>query len=134
NAPPSLSMLLAIDRSAQALILDAPVDHEQLELESDSTLRITANLQGIDLRFRCRFLGWVRHQDESALQVSLPDELKYLERRSAYRVRISGASAGLELRDETERSVEGQLIDLSPGGFGAVVEDAAFIREGEVLD
>lgn len=134
DAQPSLSMLLAIDRENDTLILDTPIDYQQLNLEPDNALRITASLQGIDLRFRCQFQGLVEYESDSALQVSLPEELKYLERRSAYRVRISGTPAGLELSNETELATDGQLIDLSPVGFGALIEDSPFICEGEVLD
>lgn len=134
DSHPSLSMVLSIDPEAGSLLLDAPVDLDRLELEPDSQVRITANLQGIEVRFRARFESVIEYRGDRALKMAWPEDLKYLERRSDYRVRISGEIAGLELSDVSTDSIEGQIIDLSLGGFGALVEDSPILKQGEVLD
>lgn len=135
---PSLSMLLSIDLDSDFLILDSPVDVDRLELEPGNEIHVTANLQGIDIRFQCQFEAFVDYEGDIALRVAWPQALKYLERRSDYRVRISAEHAGLELtRDEGEeerQAIDGQIIDLSLGGFGALVEDSPILEKGEVLD
>jgi c-di-GMP-binding flagellar brake protein YcgR len=131
---PSLSMLLSADPDQGTLILDAPVDLDRLDLEPGSDIRVTANLQGVDIRFHCRFDAVIEHEGDDALKLDWPTEVKYLERRSEFRVRLSGAGAGLELVSNEDDTVSGQIIDLSLGGFGALVEDSEFICENEVLD
>lgn len=131
---PALSMLLWLDAESGKLILDAPVDTSELNLEAGHEFEVTSSLQGIDVRFRCRFDAIVDHEGSSALRVEWPEQLSYLERRKEYRVRISGGIADLAMSLEDAPDVEGELIDLSIGGFGAVVNDSPILETGEVLD
>lgn len=131
---PSLSMLLSIDTDGSALVFDSPVNADSLGFEPGSELLITASLQGVDLRFRCRFEAFVEYDDDTALRVRWPEQVDYLERRHDYRVRISNGRADIEMHLEDAPTVEGDLLDLSLGGFGALVEDSPILQTGEVLD
>jgi c-di-GMP-binding flagellar brake protein YcgR len=131
---PVLSVILAVSPDEGCLIVDAPPASTPLKLDDGEKLRISARLDGVEIRFSCTLEAPTLHDEASALQLALPGEAEYLERRREFRARISAGHPPFHMgaRDQTE--IQGQLLNLSIGGFGALVKNTIRLESGEMLD
>ncbi|MFP4209272.1 MAG: flagellar brake protein [Wenzhouxiangella sp.] len=118
-----------------SIYLDAPPESAIDLYRPGDQLQVRTRLDGTDVRFRTRLQLHSRYEGYAALLCEWPAEVHHYERRLTFRVRVTGKEAGvtLELDDGDERH-RGRLVDLSLGGFGALIDAGAQLSAGEVLD
>lgn len=122
-------------KPVSGIYLDAPPASVIDLYQPGDSLQVRSQLDGTEVRFRTRLQLHSRYDSYPALLCEWPDEVHHYERRMAFRVRITGAQAEvtLELEDDGERH-RARLVDLSVGGFGALIGPEAQLSPGEVLD
>ena len=132
---PELSLLLASSRRRKQLILDAPRGLEAGGDPRGVALTVLTRPNGAELRFDTTILAAEEFRGYPALRVAWPRSILSRQRRRAFRARVGGDRSGrLELYHEGRGLVRGRLTDLSAGGFGALVDRAAPLREREDVE
>lgn len=92
-------------------------------IRSGKRFSVECDSQGVHIEFR--MTGRLRYLPESEqYRGEFPDEVLYLQRRTAYRVIVPPAHHILVILklnegEETETEVEGRLLDMSSSGFKA---------------
>lgn len=137
------SLLLGADSATQRLIIDSPFPPLKHALEPGSRLSLSTRIDGAVLDFTAAFDERIELGGEEALVLHWPQRVRYLQRRSAYRL---GIPHELQVPPVVLRDTKGlftaTLVDLSRFGAGATVsrsvrplqgeEVACTIRVGEV--
>ncbi|MHA7816875.1 MAG: flagellar brake protein [Pseudohaliea sp.] len=130
-----LSLLLACSRRRKQLVLDAPRGLQAGDDPAGRAITVLARLNGAELRFDTTILAAEEFRGYAALRAAWPHAVLYRQRRRAFRAPVGGDRSGrLELYDAAGRVVRGRLTDLSAGGFGALVDRAASLREREEVE
>lgn len=132
-AAPDLSLLIGL-KDQSGLYLDAPPDSVIDAYPPGTPLLVRSRLDGTEVRFTSRVQIHSRYEGFPALLCAWPDELHHYERRLAFRVRASGPDMSVSLFLEQEPRLRARLVDLSVGGFGALISRRARLSQGEVLD
>ena len=129
-----LSALLGL-KPVSGLYLDAPPASVIDLYQPGDALQVRSLLDGTEVRFSTQLQLHSRYQGYPALLCEWPSEVRHFERRRAFRVRVVSKEAAvtLELDEANERHL-GRLVDLSVGGFGALIDREARLIPGEVLD
>lgn len=129
-----LSTLLGI-KPVRSIYLDAPPESVIDIYREGDPLQVRSRLEGTEVRFRTRLQLHSRHEGYPALLCEWPTEVHHYERRLSFRVRVGGegAQVHLSLEDDGKRH-RARLVDLSVGGFGALIDEEARLHAGEVLD
>lgn len=91
-------------------------------IRSGRRFSVECDSQGVRIEFRMS--GRLRYQpEEEQYRAEFPDEVLYLQRRTAYRVMVPPAHQILvKLRftgEEDEEGIQGRLLDMSSSGFKA---------------
>lgn len=90
-------------------------------IRSGKRFSIECDSQGVHIEFR--MTGRLRYQPESEqYRGEFPEEVLYLQRRTAYRVMVPPAHqilVTLKIDDNDEEGIEGRLLDMSSSGFKA---------------
>lgn len=129
-----LSTLLGL-KPNQGVYLDAPMDSVIDLYRKGDALEIHSRLDGTAVRFKTRLQLFSRYEGYPALLCAWPEEVHHYERRTSFRVHVTGSTMKAELALDNETRIhEARLVDLSVGGFGALVDTEARLEAGEVLD
>ena len=143
NGGPRNSLLLAADTSTRQLIIDPPFPALPQALEAGMPLSLSTRIDGAVMDFTSAFEDFAELAGEEALVLRWPQRVRYLQRRSAYRL---GIPHELHIPPAVIRDGKGPfsatLVDLSRFGAGALVsrsmkpepgqEVACTIRVGDV--
>lgn len=126
------SLLLGADPATQQLIIDPPFPPLHQALKTGSLLSLSTRIDGAVLDFSAAFEARVELGGEDALVLRWPQRLRYLQRRSAYRL---GIPHELQVPPAVLRDSKGPLtatlVDLSRFGAGATVSRSVRPLEGE---
>lgn len=129
---PRNSLLLAADATTQQLIIDPPFPPLQQTLEAGLMLSISTRIEGAVMDFSTPFEDVAELAGEDALVLRWPQRVRYLQRRSAYRL---GIPHELHVPPVVIRDRNGPftatLVDLSRFGAGALVPRSMRAVEGE---
>lgn len=132
---PRNALLLLADPVAQRLIIDPPFPPLTQAPEPGAMLSLATRLDGASLDFMAAFEHYAEVGGEEAFVLRWPERLRYLQRRSAYRL---GIPRELHVPPATLRDkrgpVKATLVDLSRFGVGATVARHAEIRPGQSMD
>lgn len=130
------SILVNVDADAGHFLLDEldpRAGHAQLLAAKKA--RVHARLRGVEVNFASQLKGVDTASDAALYTMSLPGLVNYYQRRAAYRARV-----GMEypvpvlLKRQNGASLTGQLEDISAGGVGVRLDDAACdLAHGEIL-
>lgn len=122
-------------KPVSGIYLDAPPASAIASYRPGDRLQVRSRLDGTEVRFRTRLQLHSRYEGYPALLCEWPSELHHYERRLSFRVRVSGKNAEVALElDDAAEGHRGRLVDLSVGGFGALLDSSAHLNPGEVLD
>jgi len=129
-----LSTLLAL-KPYSGLYLDSPPESVLDLYHVNDDLQVRSQLDGTDIRFKTKLQLHSRYEGYAALLCDWPGEIHHYERRLTFRVRVGGqkTAVALDLDDAGEHH-RGRLVDLSLGGFGALIDPGAQLSAGEMLD
>ncbi len=129
-----LSTIIAL-KPYSGLYLDAPTESVIDLYHPKDELQVRSQLDGTDIRFQTHLQIHSRYEGYPALFCEWPSEIAHYERRLTFRVRMAGQRTGVTLDpDDTSQPHRGRLIDLSVGGFGALIDAGAQLNSGEMLD
>lgn len=129
-----LSTIIAV-KPYSGVYLDAPPESVIDLYQPQDELQVHSQLNGTDIRFQTRLQIHSRFEGYPALLCEWPEEIAHYERRLTFRVRMAGQRTGVTLDpDDTSDAHYGRLIDLSVGGFGALIDAGAQLNSGEMLD
>ena len=129
-----LSTIIAL-KPYSGLYLDAPPDSVIDLYQPNDELHIRSQLDGTDIRFETQLQIHSRYEGYPALLCEWPSEVAHYERRLTFRVRVAGQRTGVTLDPEDEANQHhGRLIDLSVGGFGALIDAQSQLNSDEMLD
>jgi c-di-GMP-binding flagellar brake protein YcgR len=129
-----LSTIIAL-KPYSGLYLDAPAESVISLYRPKDQLQVRSQLDGTDIRFQTQLQIHSRYEGYPALLCEWPSEIAHYERRLTFRVRMAGHRTGVTLDpDDTSQPHHGRLIDLSVGGFGALIDAGAQLNSGEMLD
>jgi len=96
----------------------APQDGNALLLR-ERRMVITAQMQGVDVRFAANLTGTGTSDGLVYYRFALPEGIRYWQRRASYRARVSAATViPVVLRRNDDREFNGELLDISRGGIG----------------
>jgi c-di-GMP-binding flagellar brake protein YcgR len=131
------SAIIDINESQRLLLLDELADasaHRRVHLGMN--FKVEASLGGVLIRFAAKDASMFKDaQGRGLYQIALPRQLLYHQKRSHYRVPLSGSVLAVSARlIRSHRSISGIMIDLSQGGVGILIREAAKIRLGDRLD
>lgn len=124
--------LLKIDPQSQLIYLDELVPrtgHERLQ--SGCVLHVVGLLSGVPTYFTTPVISVDEQEGIAFYRVALPEQIDYQQKREFFRVRI-GPKLNLGVRlTRTEGAVmlSGRLLDISLGGFGALLPDNSQLKE-----
>ncbi|MEE4637545.1 MAG: PilZ domain-containing protein [Wenzhouxiangella sp.] len=122
-------------KPVSGIYLDAPPESVIKLYHPGESLQIRSQLEGTEVRFRTRLQLHSRYENYPALLCEWPTEVHHYERRRCFRVRVVGGRAGVVLElDDAEEQHSGRVVDLSVGGFGALIGPEAHLIPGEMLD
>ncbi len=130
---PDPSLLIAL-KGLTGLYLDAPPESVMAAFEPGTRLLVRSRLDGTEIRFPTRVQIHSRYEGLPALLCEWPAEVHHHERRLAFRVRAAGPDMIVSLFLEQDPRLRARLVDLSVGGFGALISRRARLSEGEMLD
>ena len=126
------SLLLGADPATQQLIIDPPFPPLQQTLEPGLLLSLSTRIDGAVLDFTAAFEQCIELGGEDALVLRWPQRVRYLQRRSAYRL---GIPHELQVPPAVLRDRKGPftatLVDLSRFGAGAMVSRSVRPLQGE---
>jgi len=132
---PRNALLLLADVGMQRLVIDSPFPPLPQPPEPGTMLSLATRLDGAAMDFMAAFEQFTDLDGEAAFVLRWPERLRYLQRRSAYRL---GIPRELHVPPATLRDrrgpVKATLVDLSRFGVGATVSRQAEIRTGQSLD
>jgi len=129
-----LSTLVAL-KPYSSLYLDSPPESVLNLYHVNDGLQVRSQLDGTDIRFKTKLQLHSRYEGYAALLCDWPDEIHHYERRLTFRVRMGGKKTAVTVElDDGDEHHRGRLIDLSLGGFGALLDPGAQLSAGEVLD
>ena len=122
------SLVLGIDRQQSQFLLDA---HEQssTELPTGEPIWLEARIEGRRIELNCRIRGRRELADGPAWVATDAELLLDEQRRSIYRLRISGehpAKATL-MHEDAPKPVAAQIIDISRSGVGVQLPRVAAV-------
>lgn len=132
---PEASVLLALDDRHNELIFDAPRGTTSDRFVAGQRTVVSSRYQGIELRFTSPIHSVGDYDGYPAVRTGWPRRVQYLQRRRSFRVRVRNlADSKLDMYVDGARSYRARLLDLSTGGFGAVVPEEMAFTENEVMD
>ncbi len=129
-----VSTLLAL-KPYSGLYLDSPPESAGDLYQVNDILQVRSQLDGTDIRFKTKLQLHSRYEGYAALLCDWPLQVHHYERRLTFRVRMGQhkTAVSVELDDAGELH-RGRLIDLSLGGFGALINRGAQLSAGEMID
>lgn len=131
---PRNSLLLAADIGTQQLIIDPPFPPLLQTLEVGTLLSLSTRLDGAILDFSAAFEHFAELAGEEALVLRWPQNVRYLQRRAAYRL---GIPHDLHVPPAVLRDRNGPftatLVDLSRFGAGALVSRTVNPQPGSAV-
>lgn len=128
------SLLLEVDVERNFILLDELNPRLGHELACQARqIRVHCQCQGVELSFVCPIDVGQGQRGISFYRATLPDAVNYLQRRSNFRVRV-GRHASVPVQLPLGETLEGELIDLSLGGFGASLPDRAELARGQIVE
>ncbi len=116
--------LLKVDPQRELMYIDELVPrsgHERLQI--GSKLHIVGLLDGVPTGFTTRVVSTDQQKGIAFYRVELPEKIDYQQKREFFRVYIGlGLTLRVRLtRDEDSAILSGRLLDISLGGFGALL-------------
>jgi len=134
NGGPRSALLLAADSVQRQLLIDLPFPAPGQALEPGTPLMLSTRIDGAALEFTATYLHEAQIDGEAALVLAWPEGLRYLQRRTAYRLGIPHEVQvpPAVLRDRNG-PLTATLVDLSRHGAGALVSRSAAIKPGVPL-
>lgn len=106
--------------------------HEQL-LEV-RRLNASAQVQGVELRFRGEVLEVDQDAGIAFYRLPFPDEVLYVQRRGSFRVPVGMATPVTAVFERADDSnLRGRIVDLSEGGMGVEFSQRVSLTPGEIL-
>ncbi len=127
--------LLKVDSSSGAIYLDelCPQEGHQ-RLQVGDILHLVGVLQGVPTHFRTPITDTGVQNGIAFYRAALPDHLDYQQRRAFFRAYVSrGLNLTVHLRTEDDVAVSGRLLDISLGGFGALLPENSTVHALDVL-
>ncbi|MDP1698478.1 MAG: flagellar brake protein [Xanthomonadaceae bacterium] len=128
------SLLLDSDREDGSLLADElfPARGHQA-VEPGMEIRVLGNLDGIEVRFRSRVIKIHAAPPAASYSLAMPTAMDYKQRRNAFRVPVSPASAiPVHLRAEGFNA-KGTLTDISHNGLRVAMRNASSLPMGTEL-
>jgi c-di-GMP-binding flagellar brake protein YcgR len=129
------SIILDVVLEDDAFLLDelAPRSGHDLFLESGQ-LHVKTRLKGSEIAFNAQLLEADIEDNVAFYRLALPTTLLYNQRRSAFRVHVGyDKQLPVQLIHDENSTVEGQLYNLSLGGFCVQAEQMAEWRLGTTV-
>lgn len=130
------SLLLDVNPERNLILLDELSPRGGHELASQvRQLRVRCQCQGVELGFACAIEVGQSQRGISFYRAPLPDAVKYLQRRSSFRVRVGvNLAVPLLLPMEGAAALNGEVSDLSMGGLGADINTHVKLSRGQIID
>jgi len=129
------SALLDINQKQGFLLLDelTPPDGHQ-SLREQGRLTAIIRLHGVDLRFTTKVQEIDGEAGIAFYRVEFPQQLRYYQRRSFYRVKIgTGLMVPFSITPQTNKHLDGRLDDISVTGIRAELKQQLFFGKGDLL-
>lgn len=105
------------------LLDELPVSATQDQVKPGHVLRIRGRLDGVEFRFKSRVEATGQSDGAGFYKMRIPETLRYDQRRSNYRAPVgAGQSIPITLSTSKGEELEGELRDVSDGGFRAVIK------------
>lgn len=132
---PRNALLLTADMQSQQLVIDPPFPALTQALEPGLPLSLSTRMDGAVMDFICVFEDVSQLGNEEVLVLRWPQRLRYLQRRTAYRL---GIPRDLHVPPAVLRDghtpLKATLVDLSRYGAGALVSRHSELRPGQAVD
>lgn len=130
------SAVLAVSSANGTVTLDELTPPEgHASLLKQRTMQVFTRLDGVSLRFASELVDAGQEGGIPLYRVRLPEVVYHGQKRSHYRVRVAlGLKVPVSLSHEDAQALNGQLRDLSIGGFGAAFPLSAQIRQGQRIE
>jgi c-di-GMP-binding flagellar brake protein YcgR len=123
-----VSSVLEVRRDAHALIFDVARDPESNRaMFASQSLTFVSELDHIQIVFETKAPSLVALRDGPAAVVDLPSTVTRLQRRERFRAEVPvNPPIRCTVLDRHGNASPAQVVDLSCGGAGVVVDDVAF--------
>jgi c-di-GMP-binding flagellar brake protein YcgR len=123
-----VSSVLEVRRDADALIFDVARDAESNRaLFASQSLTFISELDHIQIAFETKAPSLVALRDGPAAVVDFPSAVVRMQRREWFRAEVPvNPPIRCTVLDRSGNASPAQVVDLSCGGAGVVVDDAAF--------
>lgn len=126
------SLLLGSDAARQRLWIDPPFRATNAAIPPDALLALSTRLEGAAVDFSCQLDDTENLDGQPALRLHWPVRLRYLQRRSHFRLGVSAASGFCPALIQTQEQVSaGTLVDLSRDGAGALFPRNITVQTGD---
>lgn len=113
------SAILLIDPNRKFIIISRLLDADAHDLvQQKIPLRVYYHVNGADISFATRLLKQRTHNGQQHYAIAFPADIKYRQRRAAYRVHVSlSLEVTASFKDQQGRTHIGQLRDISASGM-----------------
>ena len=130
------SAVLGVSAQAGTVTLDELTPEEgHVRLLGERRLQVFARLDGVSLRFESELIDSATEDGIALYHIRLPELVYHGQKRNHYRVRVAiGLKVPVSLSQDDTQTLNGQLRDLSIGGFGAAFPIDARIRAGQRIE
>ena len=108
------------DESGTLLISELRPKHGQKKLAQAKSIQVFTQINGAEVSFESKVIRAKTPMFRTRNRVSLPEQIKYCQRRRSHRVHISLAldvAASLQYKAEDAALLQGQLRDISAEGM-----------------
>lgn len=131
---PRNALLLAADPISRQLIIDPPFPALAERLMPGMQMALSTRINGAVTEFTTLFESFAERAGETVAVLSWPLRLRYLQRRSSYRLGIPHELVvpPMVISDQN-RPIKATLVDLSHQGAGAMVARQTAPRAGESI-
>ena len=115
-----LSTIIEVQQTRGQLLLDELSPREgNGALQRARRAIVSAQIQGVDISFATRLIETDQADGLLFYRMALPDMIRYWQRRSSFRARVSAATViPVELQRDDGVRLSGELLDISVGGIG----------------
>lgn len=124
--------ILGVDATENQVLLDElnPVEGHN-RVQAGSRLQLQGRAAGIETRFTVVVAAVDIEQNIYLYRVSLPEYVIYRQRRDSVRVPVKLSLDASVTLTSADKRAKARLVDLSAGGFGAIVIDGDRLAVGE---